>query len=214
MLARVFTRLFYAVVFFALGVWAAPSIGGFGRSIDMSGLPGTGMFDRLWAWAESTVIDVPAGWSAAPRPTAAPAPVEKPRVAAAPPVAAPVVPSAPAAPVAAPSPAAPITIAEPDLLATARAANGRGDLTAAIRAYEDLIARRPNDAALRGELGNVYWGAGRLQDAARAFHAAAKVLIGEGRIETAAALETAVRKGDTALADDLARRLADAGYRK
>ena len=205
MLARIFTRLFYAAVFFALGVWAAPSIVGVGRTIDSGVTAGSGLFDRLWAWAESTVIDVPAGWSAAPRPAARPAAVP-----AAAPVPAPAAP--PPAAVAPPSP--PPAPAGPDLLAEARAAHARGDMAAAIRGYDDLIARRPTDVALRGELGNVYWSAGRLQEAARAFHGAALVLIADRRIDAAAGLETAVRKGDAALADDLARRLAEAGRQK
>jgi hypothetical protein len=87
-------------------------------------------------------------------------------------------------------------------------------VTAAIRAYDDLIGRQPNDAAVRGELGNVYWSAGRLQEAARSFHGAALVLLAAGSVEEAAGLEVAVRKGDATLADDLARRLAAAGRAK
>ena len=224
MLARLFTRLFYAAVFFALGVWAAPSVGGLGRMIDSGVSVGTQGFDRLWAWAEGTVSGAPSGWSAAPSPAArpvatpAPAPASKPVVAAAP---TPSVPSAPAVPAkpapSASAPAAPSAAAPDvgsDLLAVARAAHARGDVTAAIRAYEDLIARQPKDAAVRGELGNVYWAAGRLQDAARAYHGAATVLIAAGRVADAAPLEAAIRKGDTALADDLARRLAAAGAAK
>ncbi len=205
MLARIFTRLFYAAVFFALGVWAAPSIVGVGRPIDSGVTAGSGLFDRLWAWAESTVTDVPAGWSAAPRSVPAPVPATAPT-----PVPTPA--AAPAAPakVAVAPPAPPPAPAQPDLLAIARAAHARGDVTAAIRAYDDLVARRPTDVALRGELGNVYWSAGRLQEAARAFHGAALVLIADRRIDEAAGLETAVRKGDGTLADDLARRLAEA----
>jgi hypothetical protein len=216
MLARIFTRLFYAAVFFALGVWAAPSMGGLGRMIDSGVSVGSFGFDRLWAWAESTVSGAPAGWSAAPSPAArpvatpapAPAPAPKPVVAAAPPAPAPTVATAPAAP------AATAPDVGSDLLAVARAAHARGDVTAAIRAYEDLIARQPKDAAVRGELGNVYWAAGRLQDAARSYHGAALVLIAAGRVADAVPLEAAIRKGDGALADDLARRLAAAGATK
>ncbi len=222
MLARIFTRLFYAAVFFALGVWAAPSMGGLGRMIDSGVAVGNLGFDRLWAWAESTVSGAPTGWSAAPspaaRPVVAPAPVAapapKPVVAAAPPAPAPVVPAPvkPAPAASAPAPAA--SDVGTDLLAVARAAHARGDVTAAIRAYEDLIARQPKDAAVRGELGNVYWAAGRLQDAARSYHGAATVLIAASRVADAVPLEAAIRKGDGALADDLAKRLAAAGAAK
>jgi hypothetical protein len=225
MLARIFTRLFYAAVFFALGVWAAPSMGGLGRMIDSGVSVGTQGFDRLWAWAEGTVSGAPAGWSAAPSPAArpvvapapAPAPAPKPVVAAAPPVPAPAAPAKPAPAATAPAPAASPAAAPDvgsDLLSVARAAHARGDVTAAIRAYEDLIARQPKDAAVRGELGNVYWAAGRLQDAARSYHGAATVLIAAGRVADAVPLEQVIRKGDGALADDLARRLAAAGAAK
>ncbi|MDK9697615.1 MAG: tetratricopeptide repeat protein [Siculibacillus sp.] len=166
--------------------------------------------DGLWAWAESTVSGAPSGWSAAPAPVAKPAP-------AAPPVAATSSAAKPApAPVAAPAPvSAPAAApAAPDPLALARSAHARGDVTAALRAYEDLIAKRPTDAAVRGELGNVYWAAGRLQDAARSYHGAALVLLAAGRRDEAARIEQAIRKGDAALADDLARRLAEAAGTK
>jgi tetratricopeptide (TPR) repeat protein len=86
----------------------------------------------------------------------------------------------------------------------------RGDVSGAIRAYDELITKRPDEASLRGELGNVYWSAGRLQDAAKSYHGAATVLIAARRIDEATRLEPVVRKGDAALADDLARRLAEA----
>jgi hypothetical protein len=205
MLARIFTRLFYAAVFFALGVWAAPSMGRLSDLIDSGIAVGSSGFDRLWSWAESTVTCAPpAGRSvlvppppvaAAPTPAPAPAPAAPPK--------------APAATSASPAAPAPV-VTTADLLDKARGAHARGDVSGAIRLYEDLIARKPDDAALRGELGNVYWSAGRLQDAARAFHGAAVVLIAAGRIDDADNLESAVRKGDAALADDLDRRIADA----
>jgi len=86
----------------------------------------------------------------------------------------------------------------------------RGDVSGAIRAYDELITKRPDEASLRGELGNVYWSAGRLQDAAKSYHGAPTVLIAARRIDEATRLEPVVRKGDAALADDLARRLAEA----
>lgn len=230
MLARLFTRLFYAAVFFALGVWAAPSMGGFGGMIDKGIAAGSRGFDILWSWAEDTVSSVasttsrpdtagstPTAVAPPPAPAAPPPPparTAEPAPVAAAPAAAPQrpAPPPPAAPTPAPTAAAPAPAAPPpaDGLALARAANARGDIAGAIRAYDALIAAQPDDAALRGELGNVYWSAGRLQDAARAYHAAALVSIAAGRLDDAARLEGAVRKGDAALADDLARRLAAA----
>ena len=187
MLARIFTRLFYAAVFFALGVWAAPSIGNFGGLID-SGL--SSGFDRLWSWAESTISTTPAAKTAPAAPL--PVPAAKPSSAAVPPVPAPAV----------------------DSIDAARGAHSRGDIATAVRLYEDLIAKRPDDVGLRGELGNVYWAAGRLQEAAKSYYGAALTLIAARRLDEAKGLEGAVRKGDPALADDLARRLAEAARAK
>lgn len=184
MLARIFTRVFYAAIFFALGVWAAPSIGGFGGLIDSSIAAGSRGFDHLWSWAESTISSAPAPTAPIAVPAVAPTPLSKPASTV-------VVPPAPS-------------------LDVARAAAVRGDVTAAVQAYEALIAERRSDAALRGELGNVYWSAGRLQDAARAYHGAATVALVAGRVDDARRLEPIIRKGDVALADDLVRRLAEA----
>ncbi len=193
MLARVLTRLFYAAVFFALGVWAAPSIGGLGGMIDSSLAAGSRGFDSLWSWAEGTVsVTPPPTKTAATSPTA-PAPAA----------------TATPAPVKAAA-VAPTLAPTDEPLTVARAANARGDVAGAIRAYDALVAERPNDVVLRGELGNVYWSAGRLQDAAKAYHGAALVLIAARRLDEAARLEGAVRKGDAGLADDIARRLAEA----
>ena len=187
MLARIFTRVFYAAIFFALGVWAAPSIGGFGGLIDSSIAAGSRGFDHLWSWAESTISSAPAPTAPVAVPAVAPTPLSKPA-------------STVVVPPATPAPS----------LDVARAAAVRGDVTAAVQAYEALIAERRSDAALRGELGNVYWSAGRLQDAARAYHGAATVALVAGRVDDARRLEPIIRKGDVALADDLVRRLAEA----
>ena len=208
MLARIFTRLFYAAIFFALGVWAAPSVSRFGATIDQGAVAGSSLFDGLWAWAESTIGKPPAAWGPGPiaRTASAPAP--------APVTAAPPAPAKPApAPAATPAPARSVAAPAVDPLDGARAAAARGDVSGAIRTYEDLIAERQDDAALRGELGNVYWSAGRLQDAAKAYHAAALTLLAARRIDDAARLEVPIRKGDAALADDLLRRLAEARSR-
>jgi tetratricopeptide (TPR) repeat protein len=201
MLARIFTRLFYAAIFFALGVWAGPRIGGLGGLIDDALDAGRSGYEQLWAWAESTISTTPS------KPTPTPA-VETRKAPPSAPVA--------AAPVAAPAPtatAAPATRPVATIEA-ARAAHSRGDVSTAIRLYDELIAARSDDVALRGELGNVYWAAGRLQEAAKAYNGAALVLLAAHRVEEAGRLEAAVRKGDPALADDLARRITEAGRAK
>lgn len=212
MLARIFTRLFYAAVFFALGVWAAPSMNDLGGLVDRGVAAGSHAFDGLWGWAESTI--------SGQAPTVAPAPAPKPVAAAPAPAPAPAPAAKPAAPAPAPAPAAksaapaPAAAVAGDTVEAARTANARGDIFAAVRIYEGLIARTPDDAALRGELGNVYWSAGRLQQAAEAYHGAALKLLAARRIDDARALEVPVRKGDPALADDLAKRLAEAARAK
>ena len=188
MLARIFTRLFYAAIFFALGVWAGPRLGDFGGLFDGVLDAGRSGYEQLWTWAESTISTTPT------KPT--PASTVESRKATA---------------------AAPAVMPTPRPLATveaARAAHSRGDVSTAIRLYDELVAADTADAGLRGELGNVYWAAGRLQDAARAYNAAALVLLAARRFDDAGRLEPAVRKGDPALADELARRLAEAGRAK
>lgn len=193
MLARIFTRLFYAAIFFALGAWAGPRLGDLGGLFDDAIDSGRSGYEQLWAWAESTISTAPA------KPTPAPA-VETRK-------------ASPAAPVAA-APAA-MPVARPvATVEAARAAHSRGDVSTAIRLYDELIAANGDDIGLRGELGNVYWAAGRLQDAAKAYNGAALVLLAARRVDEAGRLEPAVRKGDPALADDLARRISEAGRAK
>ncbi|MBV5264440.1 tetratricopeptide repeat protein [Pinisolibacter aquiterrae] len=206
MLARIFTRLFYAVIFFGLGVWAAPHLGGASRWIDEGVASTRDGAVALWAWAEETFS--PAGFKPSPPapardPAAKPAPAVVPTPSApAPVVASPTMPAKPA-----PS-AATVAPAETDALADARAAYARGDVAGAIRAYEDLLVDRPNDATAAGELGNVLWANGRHADAAASYHRAAVALIAQGRKAEAEALTAPIRAGDAALADDLVRRLA------
>ena len=227
MIARIFTYLFYAVVFFALGVWAAPTVGRVGDLFDDGLSVVSTSADDLWRWAESTIA-TPAAWNAKPTSTPA-ASTAKPVVATAPAAPVPAAPApAPAAPKAvaaatapAPAPAAPVTPAAPakaaapapapvasDPVDRARAAWSRGDVSGAIRAYEEAIAARPDDIPLNGELGNVYWTSGRLADAARVYHRAALAMIAAGRGADATQLVDPIRKGDAGLADDLAARLA------
>lgn len=95
-------------------------------------------------------------------------------------------------------------------LSAARAAFGRGDLTAAIAAYGDVLKAQPDNIDALGELGNVYFNAGRIKDAAASFHNAAVLLAKAGDSERARRLEPSIRKGDPALADDLLALLAGA----
>lgn len=203
MLARIVTRLFYALIFFALGVWAAPSTGGLGKLIGSGVSRVTDGAAGLWAAAERTLAfdtGLPAAWSGAPVKPAAPAPTVAlaPTVATAP-AAQPVAPVA-TKPAAAPTPA-------PSALDRARASYGRGDIAGAIRAYEEALAKAPDDIAINGELGNVHWANGRHADAAKAYHRAGVAMVAAKRTGEAGGLVEAIRKGDAALADDLAKRI-------
>lgn len=209
MLSRIFTRLFYAVIFFGAGVWAAPHLGGATRWIDDGVAQVRSGAVALWAWGEETFS--PAGFKPSSS-TVVPAPTT---VAVAPPTVAPTPakPTEPAPAIAAVTPAAPAAASsptKPDALATARAAFARGDVAGAIRAYEDRLVDRPDDSAAAGELGNVLWANGRRSEAAVSYHRAALSLIGQGRKAEAEALLQPIRAADPALGDDLARRLGKA----
>jgi hypothetical protein len=212
MLARIFTRLFWAAIFFALGVWAGPRLGGLDRLIDRGVAEAKTQAIALWNWGEENLS--PGGGSTV-RPAAtapvATAPAAPP--AAPPPVAAPASPPAPAS-VAAPAPApAPAPAAKTASVTEARAAHARGDVAGAIALYEAVLVERPDDAGAAGELGNVLWSAGRTREAATAYHRAALALIAAGRAGEARALVAPIRQGDPSLGADLDGRLARLGVK-
>ncbi|MCE1237028.1 MAG: tetratricopeptide repeat protein [Hyphomicrobiales bacterium] len=207
MLARLFTRLFWAAVFFALGVWASPRLPGLNGILDRSFAEAKTRAVALWEWSEDNLTPggrlrvaapAPSASSAPPPSPPAPVRVEKPVAAA------PVAPPPPTTP-------KPTAAAETASVEAARAAAARGDVAGAVRVYEAVLVDRPNDAAAAGELGNVLWSNGRTKDAAAAYHRAALALIAGGRAAEARALVDPVRRGDPSLADDLERRLARAG---
>jgi tetratricopeptide (TPR) repeat protein len=180
MIARLTTWLFYAVVFFLLGVW----VGGFSpgvRALLRQGAQQAEMGgERIYAWANSTI-----GKTSPP-----PAPVE----ASEPPPQS----AAPAAPVVS-SPAA-----SPEAsLDSARSAFARGDVSQSISLYRDLVTQSPDDVDARGELGNVLLSAGRLQEAAGAYYETAVRLARSGEGARARSLVPVVRRNDPALADKL-----------
>lgn len=98
--------------------------------------------------------------------------------------------------------------AVPGELETAREAYARGDIGAAIAAYEEFLRQSPDDIDARGELGNVFFAAERFADAARAYYEVAVVLLKRGEADKARALEPAIRRGDPMLADELVKALA------
>lgn len=207
MFARIFTRLFYAVIFFALGVWAAPKLGPVATGIDKGVAWTTEAAVGAWTWVEqmfdATITD-------APKPAVAQAPVKAPE---AKPVAA--ASSPPAAPSAATKPAPTATtapdkaaVSSADLVARARAAWGRGDTAGALRAYREALDAAADPILVNGELGNAYWSLGRKAEAAKSYHSAALALIAADRKAEAGRLVEAIREGDATLAGDLSSRLA------
>lgn len=206
MLARLFTRLFWAAVFFALGVWASPRLPGLNGFLDRSFAEAKVRAVALWEWSEENLtpggrLKVDAPSASAPRATAPAAPTTAPAdrpVAAAP---------------AAPTTAKPAPVREVATVEAARAAAAHGDVAGAVRLYEAVLVDRPDDALAAGELGNVLWSNGRTRDAAVAYHRAAAALIAAGRATEARPLVEPIRRGDPSLADDLERRLARAGTR-
>lgn len=215
MLARIFTRLFWAAIFFALGVWAGPRLGGLDRLIDRGIEEAKTQAIALWNWSEENLS--PGGGTMTKSASAPPPSVPVASApAAGPPPAPPAKAIAPAAPPPKPAPApvaAPAPAAPPASVTAARAAHARGDVAGAVALYEAVLVARPDDAAAAGELGNVLWTAGRIKEAASAYHRAALALIAAGRGSEAKALVAPIRQGDPSLVGDLEGRLARAGVK-
>lgn len=203
MIARVSTWLFYAIVFFFLGVWASPHVPSVRETMNRG-------WEGVKGWAQGTIAtptmrgeNVAA--KEAPAAPAAPAP-------AAPAVQAPSAPAAaPKAPerAAAPTASAPATQAAPQTtVMRARLAFADGDVARAIGLYRERVRQAPDDADAMGELGNVLLTSGRLQEAAQSFYEAGLVMLKRGDLARAQALAPIVRRGNGALADDLDRQIA------
>jgi tetratricopeptide (TPR) repeat protein len=179
MIARLITWMFYAVVFFLLGVW----VGGFSSGLRGLLRDGVGQVqvagEDIYRWAYQSI-----GKSAP-----APEPAQAPTLSPFPPQ------SAVASP---PPPTAPSATLE-----SARAAFARGEVSQSIALYHDLLKAKPDDVDARGELGNVLLGAGRLKEAATTFYETAVRLARAGDVQRAKALALSVRRGDPELADKL-----------
>ena len=178
MIGRLTTWLFYAVVFFLLGVW----VGGFSPGLRALLRDGAQQAqaggEQIYRWANSTI-----GKTTPPAPEVTATPAPAPAVDAAPVVAAPQ--------------------SSQETLDSARSAFARGDVSQAISLYQGLLARTPDDVDARGELGNVYLSAGQLQEADSAYYETAVRLARSGDGAHASALSSIVRRNDPALADKL-----------
>jgi len=183
MISWIATRLFYAVVFFLLGVWAATVSPNFKHMMRQATHAGAEGFEKMREWTSATLDSS----SDAAKPATTPAP--------------------------APAPAPPAASSQPqnaDLLIRAREAFARKDMIGAINAYRDYIDRNPGAIEARGELGNVYFATGRTRDAAKIYAEAAILQIEAGDVAAAQALSPAVRQADATIADELDKRIAEA----
>jgi TolA-binding protein len=224
MLSWIATRIFYAVVFFLLGAWSVSESPRFRSWMHRASHVGSLSFDKMRDWTSETLIKTPdvtnASSGQSSTASAAPPPGDTSQTQAA----APQSPAAtaPADASQAPAPAAPQASISPapdansvaDLLNRARQAYARKDINAAIDAYRAYLAQNPNAIGARGELGDVYFAAGRKQDAAQMYFQCATKSLDAGNIAGAKALVSAVREGDPAMADDLERRVAAASNKK
>lgn len=184
MIRRLTTWLFYAVMFFLLGVW----VGGFSpglRALLRDGVQqAQAGGEQIYRWANSSIGKTT---PSAPPPVVASTPSPAPAIAPAPIV----------------SELPPATQIAQRTLDSARSAFARGDVTQAISLYRDLLAQKPDDVDARGELGNVYLSSGQLQEAAGAYYETAVRLARSGDEARARALAPVVRRNDPALADRL-----------
>lgn len=94
-----------------------------------------------------------------------------------------------------------------ELLNQAREAYARGDADTAIRSYTEFLAKNADSIDGHGELGNVYYMTGRLQEAAQSFYEAAKRMIEQNQVDRAQALLPSIGQGNPALAGELQQKL-------
>lgn len=97
-----------------------------------------------------------------------------------------------------------------DPIVDARGAFAAGDLNAAIGIYRNVIANTPNNVTAHGELGNVFYAAGMYAEATHAFYDAARLAIGQNRLEVAETLLPVVMEANSMLASQLHEQLANA----
>ncbi len=224
MISWIATRLFYAIVFFLLGFWAASDWPGLDKAMRHTTVVATQEFDKMRDWTSTTLSPPVESYkpkteaAAAPPPPPAPAPqtaaaappppAPAPQAAATPPPAPAPAPEAAATPLPAPAPAASVEPSSEGLLSQARIAYAHNDINGAIEAYREYISRNPDAVDALGELGNVYYAAGRHHEAAEMFLEAGQRRLDTGDVAGAKALLGALRQTDSELADQFAQRIA------
>jgi len=95
-----------------------------------------------------------------------------------------------------------------ELLNQAREAYARGDSDTAVKAYTDFLGKNADSIDGHGELGNVYYMTGRLQEAAQSYYEAAKRMIDQNQTDRAQALLAPIGQGNPALAGELQQKMA------
>ncbi len=96
----------------------------------------------------------------------------------------------------------------------ARDAYAKGNIEAAMNAYQAYTRHNSDNADARGELGNVYYSAGRLPEAAQSYYDAANLLIEQKQMDKASALIPTIGQINTALASELTAKIAQAEARQ
>jgi len=95
-------------------------------------------------------------------------------------------------------------------IAKAREAFARGDVNSAVALYNECIKSNADDADARGELGNVYYTTGRLQEAAQAYFDTAKLLLAKNEFDRVEALIPVIDQINPMMGDDLMQQLHNA----
>jgi TolA-binding protein len=104
--------------------------------------------------------------------------------------------------------AAPNAAANDAQLDQARDAYASGDVDGAVAAYRAYLKQNPADVDAYGELGNVFYSVGDLDNAAHAYYDAASRLIEQKQMDRANELIPLVGQGNLELANDLTARMA------
>jgi cytochrome c-type biogenesis protein CcmH/NrfG len=93
----------------------------------------------------------------------------------------------------------------------ARDAYAKGDMEGSVAAYKEYIKKNPSNADANGELGNVYFSAGKMPEAAQAYFDAAKLLIEQKQPERVDELMPIIAQVNPAMANELSAKLSQAG---
>lgn len=95
-----------------------------------------------------------------------------------------------------------------DQLDKAREAFAAGNTDGSIAAYKEYIKHNAENADARGELGNVYYLSGKLQESAQSYYDAAKLLIDQKQTDRVPALLPVIAQVNPALADELSQKMS------